>query len=134
RTAVPRQQTLHALIDWSWDLLTDDDRRLLRRLSIFLGGWTMAAGTRVTGEPGTDDGPSGATMDSIDGLTRLVDRSLIIVDRGLTTRYRMLETIRQYARGRLIASGEAVEVAGRHLAFYRAMAEMAATELRGPTM
>ena len=134
RTAVPRQQTLHALIDWSWDLLNDEDRRLLRRLSIFVGGWTLAGAARVAGEPGSDDGPNGSTMDALDGLTRLVDRSLIIVDRGPTTRYRMLETIRQYARERLIASGEAAEVAGRHLKFFGAMAEMAAAELRGPTM
>ncbi len=130
RTAVPRQQTLHALIDWSWDLLTDDDRRLLRRLSIFSGGWTVPAVANVAGEPGTGNG----VMDAIDGLTRLVDRSLVIVDRGTTTRYRMLETIRQYAREQLMKSGEAPEIAGRHLGFFAAMAEMAAPELRGPSM
>ena len=130
RTAVPRQQTLHALIDWSWDLLTDDDRRLLRRLSIFSGGWTVPAAARVAGEPGTGD----EVMDAIDGLTRLVDRSLVIVDRGAVTRYRMLETIRQYAREQLIKSGEAGEVAGRHLGFFAAMADAAAPELRGPSM
>lgn len=130
RTAVPRQQTLHALIDWSWDLLTDDDRRVLRRLSIFAGGWSAAAAARVAGEPGVDDEILGA----VDGLTRLVDRSLVIVDRGATTRYRMLETIRQYARERLIASGEAATVAGRHLQFFAAMAAAAAPEVRGPAM
>jgi len=130
RTAVPRQQTLHALIDWSWDLLTDDDRRLLRRLSIFSGGWSAAAAARVAGEPGSGDEVLGA----VDGLTRLVDRSLVIVDRGATTRYRMLETIRQYAREQLIKSGEASEISGRHLAFFAAMAETAAPELRGPAM
>jgi len=130
RTAVPRQQTLHALIDWSWDLLTDDDRRLLRRLSIFSGGWTVPAAARVAGEPGTGD----EVMDTIDGLTRLVDRSLVIVDRGATTRYRMLETIRQYAREQLIKSGEAPEIAGRHFHFFGALAEAAAPELRGPSM
>src|SRR6185369_16837715 len=51
RTAVPRQQTLHALIDWSWDLLSEDDRRLLRRLSIFVGGWTASAAANVAGDP-----------------------------------------------------------------------------------
>jgi predicted ATPase/class 3 adenylate cyclase len=130
RTAVPRQQTLHALIDWSWDLLTDEDRRLLRRLSIFSGGWTVPAAARVAGEPGSGDG----VMDAIDGLTRLVDRSLVIVDRAATTRYRMLETIRQYAREQLIKSGEAAEIADRHLQFFAAMAEAAAPELRGPSM
>ena len=130
RTAVPRQQTLHALIDWSWDLLTDDDRRLLRRLSIFVGGWTVLAVARVAGEPAADDG----VLDAIDGLTRLVDRSLVIVDRGTSTRYRMLETIRQYAREQLIKSGEAPELAARHLQFFAAMADTAAPELRGPSM
>jgi predicted ATPase len=130
RTAVPRQQTLHALIDWSWDLLTDDDRRLLRRLSIFSGGWTVPAAAHVAGDPGTGD----EVMDAIDGLTRLVDRSLVIVDRGATTRYRMLETIRQYAREQLIKSGEAPAIAGRHLHFFGALAEAAAPELRGPSM
>ena len=130
RTSVPRQQTLHALVDWSWDLLTDDDRRLLRRLSIFVGGWTVAAAARVAGEPGAGDG----VMDTIDALTRLVDRSLVVVDRGAATRYRMLETIRQYAREQLIKSGEAVEVAGAHLRFFAAMAEAASPELRGPSM
>jgi predicted ATPase/class 3 adenylate cyclase len=130
RTAVPRQQTLHALIDWSWDLLGDTDRRLLRRLSIFVGGWTAAAAANVAGEDDADAG----SMDAIDGLTRLVDRSLVIVDRGATTRYRMLETIRQYAREQLIASGEAEDIAGRHLRFFGAMADTAATEVRGPAM
>ncbi len=131
RTAVPRQQTLHALIDWSWDLLTDDDRRLLRRLSIFVGGWTVPAATRVAGDPDVADG----AMDTLDGLTRLVDRSLVIVERGATTtRYRMLETIRQYAREQLIRSGEAGDVSARHLRFFAAMADAAASELRGPAM
>jgi predicted ATPase/class 3 adenylate cyclase len=130
RTAVPRQQTLHALIDWSWDLLTDDDRRLLRRLSIFSGGWTVAAAAGVAGEP---DG-GGGLMDAIDGLTRLVDRSLVIVDRGATTRYRMLETIRQYAREQLIRSGESDAIATRHARFFLALAETAEPELRGPSM
>ncbi len=130
RTAVPRQQTLHALIDWSWDLLTDDDRRLLRRLSIFVGGWTVPGATRVAGDPEVADG----AMDTLDGLTRLVDRSLVIVERGATTRYRMLETIRQYAREQLIRSGEAGDVSSRHLRFFAAMADAAASELRGPAM
>lgn len=130
RTAVPRQQTLHALIDWSWDLLTDDDRRLLRRLSIFVGGWTVPAAARIAAE----SGEGASVMDTVDGLTRLVDRSLLIVDRGATTRYRMLETIRQYAREQLVTSGEAPDIAARHLQFFAAMADVAAPELRGPSM
>jgi len=130
RTAVPRQQTLHALIDWSWDLLTDEDRRLLRRLAVFTGGWTVPMAARIVG-----DDPEGMDpVDLVDGLTRLVDRSLVIVDRGTTTRYRMLETIRQYAREKLIESGEAATLADRHLATYAALAAEAERPARGPAM
>jgi hypothetical protein len=137
RTAVPRQQTLHALIDWSWGLLTEDDRRLMRRLSVFAGGWTLEAAAAVCGEePATGRGaPSIASLDqALDGLTRLVDRSMVLVDRGATTRYRMLETIRQYARERVIESGEAALVAENHLAWAVGLAEAAAVGLRGPAM
>ncbi len=130
RTAVPRQQTLHALIDWSWDLLTDEDRRLLRRLSVFTGGWTVPMAARIVG-----DGPDPLDhVDLVDGLTRLVDRSLVIADRGTTTRYRMLETIRQYARERLVAAGEASRVADRHLDVYAALAVDAEGPMRGPAL
>ncbi len=130
RTAVPRQQTLHALIDWSWDLLTEEDRRLLRRLSVFTGGWDVPMAARIVG-----DGPDEMdTLDLVDGLTRLVDRSLVIVDRGATTRYRMLETIRQYAREQLIAAGEAATVSDRHLAVFADLAIGAERPLRGPAM
>ena len=129
RAAVPRQQTLHALIDWSWDLLSEDDRRLLRRLSIFSGGWTAQAAARIVGD--------GATMDEVelvDGLTRLVDRSLVIVDRGSTTRYRMLETIRQYAREKLIEAGEVGTLGDRQFEAFAALAIEAQPMLRGPLM
>ena len=137
RTAVPRQQTLHALIDWSWDLLTEDDRRLLRRLSVFSGGWTAEAAAQivVVPAPGAPLDKGGSSLvETLDGLARLVDRSLVIMDRGPTTRYRMLETIRQYARERLIESGEAAPIADRHLGFFAALAEAAAPELRGAAM
>ena len=130
RTAVPRQQTLHALIDWSWDLLTDEDRRLLRRLAVFTGGWTVPMASRIVG----DDEGRMDPVDLVDGLTRLVDRSLVIVDRGPTTRYRMLETIRQYAREKLIESGEAADLADRHLAAYAELASESQGPIRGPAM
>jgi predicted ATPase/class 3 adenylate cyclase len=130
RTAVPRQQTLHALIDWSWDLLTDDDRRLLRRLSIFAGGWTARAAARIVG----DDADEADEVELLDRLTRLVDRSMVIVDRGPSTRFRMLETIRQYAREKLIAAGEVERLADRHFATFAALAAAAGTELYGPAM
>jgi predicted ATPase/class 3 adenylate cyclase len=129
RTAGPRQQTLHALIDWSWDLLTDEDRRLLRRLSVFTGGWTVPIAARVVG-----DAPEGMdSLDLVDGLTRLIDRSLVLVDRD-TMRYRMLETIRQYAREKLLAEGEAAAVADRHLAVFADLAIQSEGPSRGPGM
>ena len=130
RTAVPRQQTLHALIDWSWDLLTEEDRQLLRRLSVFTGGWTVPMAAQIVGDGERPLDP----VDLADGLTRLVDRSLVLAERGTTTRYRMLETIRQYAREKLIDSGEASAVADRHLAVYAALAAEAEDPLRGPAM
>ena len=129
RTAVPRQQTLHALIDWSWDLLTDEDRRLLRRLAVFTGGWTVPLAARVVG----DDADGMDALDLVDGLTRLIDRSLVLVDRD-TMRYRMLETIRQYAREKLVAAGEASAVADRHLAVYAALAIESERPSRGPAL
>jgi predicted ATPase/class 3 adenylate cyclase len=130
RTAVPRQQTLHALIDWSWDLLTEEDRQLLRRLSVFTGGWTIPMAARIVG-----DDPNGIdAVDLADGLTRLVDRSLVILDRGTRTRYRMLETIRQYAREKLIDAGEAAMLSDRHLDVYAAFAVEAEEPMRGPAM
>ena len=129
RTAVPRQQTLHALIDWSWDLLTDEDRRLLRRLSVFSGGWTVPMAARIVG----DDTVGMDPLDLEDGLTRLIDRSLVLVDRD-TMRYRMLETIRQYAREQLIAAGEAPALADRHLAVYAALAIESVEPMRGPAI
>jgi predicted ATPase/class 3 adenylate cyclase len=127
RTAVPRQQTLHALIDWSWDLLTDEDRRLLRRLAVFTGGWTVPLAARIVG----DDDEGLDALDLVDGLTRLIDRSLVLVDRD-RMRYRMLETIRQYAREKLVQAGEASAVADRHLAVYAALATESEGPSRGP--
>ena len=136
RTAVPRQQTLQALIDWSWDLLTEVDQRLLSRLSVFTGGWTLDAAAAVAGDH--DDpasAPPGASrLDTLDGLGRLVDRSLLVVTPGETTRYGMLETIRQYGNDRLVASGDAVARRSRHLARFRRLASDARAGIAGPDM
>jgi predicted ATPase/class 3 adenylate cyclase len=126
RAAVPRQQTLQAAIDWSWDLLTAADRRFLRCLSVFVGGWTLEAAAVVT--------ESRDAMDALDGLGRLVARSLVFLDRAGPTRYGMLETIRQYADAKLVASGEAETVHERHLAYYQALAATAEPALQGPDM
>jgi len=116
RTALPRQQTLRALIDWSHDLLAEPERVLLRRLSVFAGGWTLDAAEAVCvgGEVGCDD--------IVELLAGLVDKSLVVADLG-TGRYRLLETIRQYAGEKLGASGEAPAVLERYVEFYLGFAE-----------
>jgi predicted ATPase/class 3 adenylate cyclase len=141
RAAVPRQQTLKALIDWSWDLLAESDKRLLRRLAVFAGGCTLEAAAAVTapasgaGGGGRRPGPGrDATFSTLEGLDRLVDRSLVVVDRTAPTRYRLLETIRQYAQDRLDETQETAEVRGRHLDFFLQLALQAQPELRGPDM
>ena len=129
RTAVPRQRTLQALIDWSWELLDDDDRQLLRRLAVFSGGWTLDTAAAVGF---SDAEEKAARFAAIDGLGRLVDRSLVVVEHHGSTRYRMLETIRQYAADQLAASGETVELRDRHLSVLRRLAQDAQQGLEGP--
>ncbi len=137
RTALPRQQTLRALIDWSYDLLTAQEKTLLRRLSVFAGGWTLAAAEQVGA--GAGDGEAGDTAGSIeewemlDLLTGLADKSLVLAQTaGESTRYRLLETVRQYARDRLMESGESADVRTRHGACYLALAEESRQHLAGP--
>ncbi len=128
RTALPRQQTLRAAIDWSYSLLLDDERILLRRLSVFAGGWTLeAAETVCAGERVEGDA-------ILDVLLRLVNKSMAIADRelGQETRYHLLETIRQYAREKLLESGESEHVRHRHFEFFLRLAEQAEPELKGP--
>jgi non-specific serine/threonine protein kinase len=114
RTAIGRQQTLEATIDWSYDLLTEAERQLLRRLSTFAGGWTLDAAEPVCAGDGID------STDVLDLLTRLVDKSLVIVDadRDGDRRYRFLETVRHYAQKRLEESGETASVRARHFGFF----------------
>jgi non-specific serine/threonine protein kinase len=128
RTALPRLQTLRALIDWSYDLLSEPERALLRRLSVFAGGWTLEAAEFVCEENIESFEP----FDVLDLLSHLVDKSLVIVEeQNGNARYRMLETIRQYARDRLLESGEAERLRARHLEFFARFAEDIAPELRG---
>jgi predicted ATPase/DNA-binding SARP family transcriptional activator len=115
-----RQQTLRATVDWSWDLLEERDKRLLRRLSVFSGGWTVAAAETVCGGDGLDP------ADVLDGLFRLLDRSLIVAAGGDPARFTMLETLRAYGAERLEDAGEAEAVAARHTAWCLALAEEAA--------
>jgi len=120
RATDPRQQTLRATIDWSWELLDDADRRLLRRLSVFSGGWTVAAAEAVCGGDGLEPG------EVLNGLFRLVDRSLVVAAGGDPARFRLLETLRAYGAERLAEAGETQAVAARHTAWYLELAEEAA--------
>ena len=132
RTAMPRQQTLQALIDWSWDLLAEPDKELLRRLAVFSGGWTLQAAEAITRSPDETREDVDPTADTLDGLGQLIDRSLVLVDRKGSTRYRLLETIRQYGLDRLSSSGEALVLRRRHLAYFLDLAVEAIPHLHGP--
>ena len=126
RTALPRQQTLRALIDWSYDLLSDSERLLLRRLSVFVGGWTLEAAEAVCSGDGIE------TYDVLDLLAQLVNKSLVIVDehaKSGETRYRMLETIRQYAREKLLDAGCGEIVRDKHLNYFVKLVEQSEPEL-----
>ena len=118
RTALPRQQTLRALIDWSYDILTTDEQALFRRLSVFAGSWTYEAAEMICGD-----------SNFLDLLTQLINKSLVVVEEGKETRYRLLETIRQYARDKLLESGEGGELRNKHLRYFLDLAETAEPEL-----
>ena len=121
RTALPRQQTLGALIDWSYNLLSDEEKIFLRRLSVFMGGWTLEAAEAVCGN-----------KDALELLTHLVDKSLVSVDleHGEEPRYYLLETIRQYAQGKLISSDEINMHYQRHQIFFAGLAIKAETNFK----
>jgi predicted ATPase/DNA-binding CsgD family transcriptional regulator len=117
RTAVRRQQTLRASVDWSHTLLTQPERDLFRRLAVFLGGFDLDAAQAVGG------GGDVQRYQVLDQLTLLVDKSLVVADDNQArTRYRLLETVRQYALEKLGESGEADGVRSRHRDYYTALA------------
>ncbi|HXL61114.1 MAG TPA: AAA family ATPase, partial [Mycobacterium sp.] len=117
RTAVRRQQTLRASVDWSHALLTGPERVLFRRLAVFLGGFDLVAAQAVAG------GGEVERYQVLDQLTLLVDKSLVVADNtGERTRYRLLETVRQYALEKLGESGEADTVRSRHRDHYTSLA------------
>ncbi len=121
RAASSRQQTLRATLDWSYELLTPSERVLLRRVSVFQGGWTLEAAESVC---------TAATLsrtEVFDVLSALVDKSVVVADvRGATGRYHLLETVRQYAWEALSESGEAESLQSQHVAFHAALADEAA--------
>lgn len=126
RAALPRHQTLKAAMDWSYGLLSTQERVLLSRLSVFSGGWTLEAAVNVCAGNGI------ASSDILELLTRLVDKSLAVADtRDGHARYRLLETVRQYSLDRLTEGGEATETRRRHRDWYLALAERGESELRG---
>ncbi len=119
RTAVRRQQTLRASVDWSHALLTETERILFRRLAVFLGGFDLDAAQAVAGDAEVE------RYQILDQLALLVDKSLVVADNtGGRTRYRLLETVRQYAQEKLGESGEAEAVRIRHRDHYNAMAAL----------
>jgi predicted ATPase/DNA-binding CsgD family transcriptional regulator len=128
RTALPRHQTLRALIDWSYDLLNPEEQRVLDRLSVFAGGWTLEAAEAVTAAGDTGD------WQVLDHLAALVDKSLVQADEiHGSTRYRLLETVRQYAAEHLAlrAGPEPDETRAAHRDHYLALVETAGRHLRG---
>ncbi|MBG0564789.1 tetratricopeptide repeat protein [Actinoplanes sp. NEAU-A11] len=121
RDAAHRQRTLRAAVDWSWDLLDDDERAMLRRLAVHAGGATLEAAVAVSGPPA-----------SLDVLARLVDRSLVVAVTDDVPRYRLLETVAAYATERLAEAGETRLLRRRHVAYYLGLAEQARPHLHGP--
>ncbi len=155
RTALRRQQTLRALVDWSHDLLSEREQRLFRRLAVFAGGWTLEAAEAVCVDEGVGDRVSGVgggtaphpsprpegegiprltpdtrhltpvlAADVLDLLGALVDKSLVVVDNGAggMERFRLLETLREYAMEKLVAGGESEAIHQRHAEYYQALA------------
>ncbi len=158
RTALERHQTLTAAIEWSYELLSEPERQLMRTLSVFAGGWTLEAAEAVCGSDGvmepwssgvvdTPDGPGSNTpilqhsntpqrhsADVLDLLTALVDKSLVVVEGGgpdSASRYRFLETIREFAGERLEEAGEGAVVRDHHLGYFLSLAEQGEAGLKG---
>ncbi|MCI3270166.1 AfsR/SARP family transcriptional regulator [Streptomyces cylindrosporus] len=122
RTVLPRQQTLRAVVDWSWDLLDAEERDVLCRLSVFAGGCDLAAAEAVCGPF------------ALDAIGSLVDKSLVVAapsDNG-DMRYRLLETVAEYAGERLTETGRRAETQRAHLTYYRELARTTDALLRGP--
>jgi predicted ATPase/DNA-binding SARP family transcriptional activator len=140
RTAPPRQQTLRSTIDWSYDLLSEPERALFRRLAVFAGGWTLEAAEAVCGDWRLEIGAwaaespiSNLRSPILEGLAHLVDKSLVVVDMPPSgaARYRLLEPIRQYAHAKLMESAEAPAMRQRHAHFFLALVEEAEPQLVG---
>ena len=127
RTAPARHQTLRATVEWSYDLLDDRERRLFERLAVFAGGWLLESAEAVCAGDGVE------SAEVLDVMGQLVNKSLVVVDPMADggVRYRMLETLRQYARERLVAGGHEPGACTRHALYFLELAEAAAPHLRG---
>jgi predicted ATPase len=135
RTAVPRHRTLRATLEWSYELLSELERKLFGRLSVFAGGFSLEAAEAVGAGDGIEEG------DVLDLLSQLVDKSMVVAEaraagaetlRATSLRYRLLEPVRQYGLERLEESGEAEQVRERHARHYLALAEAAEPQIMGP--
>ena len=124
RTALPRHRTLRAVVDWSWELLTDAERMVLRRLSVFSGGASLDAAEQVCG------GDAVEQEEVLELLTALTEKSLLLTEGDSAPRYRMLDTIKEYARDRLAEAGESDLARHAHLAYFTGLAETAEPHLR----
>jgi predicted ATPase len=138
QTVLPRHRTLRASIDWSHQLLTEPERILMRRLSVFAGGWTLASAEAVCGDQGGRDPAQLAAAGGLpasgvlEALAGLVDKSLaVMAEAGGVSRYTMSESIRQYAQERLRAGGEDERLRARHAAHFMELAESACSEPGG---
>lgn len=127
RTALPRQQTLRALIDWSYNLLSDQEKLLLRRLAVFVGGWTLEASESICAAEPLE------AWELLDLLMQLVDKSLVVYDEeDGQARYRLLETVRQYSREKLFEQEEGPELRRRHSMHYLEWVEGKLGKLASP--
>ena len=127
RTALPRQQTLRAMIDWSYDLLSENEKTLLRRLSVFSGGWSLESAERVCsgGEGNLEE------WEILDLLQSLVDKSLAVYD-DAAGRYRITETVRAYGRDALHSLNESAVIRSKHQEYFATLAEKIQEQILGP--
>jgi predicted ATPase len=128
RTALPRQQTIRASIDWSWNLSTNAEQTLLQRLSVFSGGWNLESAEGICIGHGIE------TIPVLELMTQLVAKSLANVNQGLggERRFHLHEAIRQYAYEKLIDAGEAENIHSQHLKYFLGLAEQDGPTLHGP--
>ncbi|MFD8728335.1 BTAD domain-containing putative transcriptional regulator [Streptomyces sp. NPDC059611] len=133
RTVLPRQQTLRAVVDWSWELLDAEERAVLRRLAVFSGGCSLAAAEEVCALPGQGGSAAVDCLDVAGLLGSLVDKSLVVAAPGDDgrMRYRLLETVGEYAAERLDEAAEREPVARRHLVHFRELARITGPKVRG---